>query len=72
VTYYNEGGTPHELQAPQLRPLGLNADEQAELAAFLRALTDPALEHADWGRVPWAERASDPPHGPADFATGGR
>jgi cytochrome c peroxidase len=72
VTYYNEGGTPHELQAPQIRPLGLNADEQAELAAFLRALTDPALEHADWGRVPWAERASDLPHGPADFATGGR
>jgi cytochrome c peroxidase len=72
VAYYNEGGTPHELQAPQLRPLGLSEAEQAELAAFLRALADPALEHADWGRVPWAKRTSDPPRGRAAFATGGR
>lgn len=72
VAYYNEGGTPHELQAPQLRPLGLSEDEQAELTAFLRALTDPTLERADWGRVPWAESTSDPSRGRAASSTGGR
>jgi cytochrome c peroxidase len=72
VAYYNEGGTPHALQASQLRPLGLSEDEQADLAAFLRALTDPALEHADWGSVPWADGTSDSPQGRAAFATGVR
>jgi cytochrome c peroxidase len=53
VAYYNDGGTPHELQAPALRPLGLSEDEQATLAAFLRSLTAPALE-------PAARRDADP------------
>lgn len=72
VAYYNQGGTPHELQASQLRPLDLSEDERAELAAFLRALTDPALEHADWGSIPWADGTSDSPQGGTTFATGVR
>lgn len=39
VQYYNEGGVPHALQAPELRPLGLDAAEQSDLAAFLQSLT---------------------------------
>lgn len=72
VAYYNEGGTPHELQAPQLHPLGLSKDEQAELAAFLRALTDPALERAGRGHAPWAEGASEPSHERGALGTRGR
>jgi cytochrome c peroxidase len=72
VAYYNEGGTPHDLQASQLRPLGLSEDERAELVAFLRALTDPALEHADWASIPWADGTGDSPQGRAAFAAGAR
>ena len=63
VAYYNEGGTPHELQAPQLRPLDLSEDEQAALTAFLRALTAPTLQ-ADWGHVPGAGRVAVDPSSP--------
>jgi cytochrome c peroxidase len=39
VQYYNEGGVPHALQAPEIRPLGLNSAEQSDLEAFLQSLT---------------------------------
>lgn len=40
VAHYNQGGTPNNPgQARQVRPLGLNAQEQADLVAFLEALS---------------------------------
>lgn len=39
VAFYNAGGTPNPLLSPLIRPLGLSESEQAELVAFLRALT---------------------------------
>jgi cytochrome c peroxidase len=43
VQYYNAGGTPHALQASSIRPLGLDASEQAALVAFLESLTGQDL-----------------------------
>lgn len=43
VAHYDDGGMAHELQAPQIRPLGLSEAERASLVAFLRTLTDPAF-----------------------------
>jgi cytochrome c peroxidase len=39
VAFYNAGGTPNPLLSPLVRPLELSESEQADLVAFLRALT---------------------------------
>lgn len=39
VEFYNRGGTPNPHQDPRIRPLRLSAGEQADLVAFLGALT---------------------------------
>lgn len=39
VTFYDAGGIPNELLDPLIRPLGLRADERADLVSFLEALT---------------------------------
>jgi cytochrome c peroxidase len=39
VALYNRGGTPNLWLSGELRPLGLSNDEQADLVAFLEALT---------------------------------
>ena len=44
VAFYNRGGdfnAPNK--APQIRPLGLNQNQQNDLVAFLQSLTDPRL-----------------------------
>jgi len=42
VAYYNAGGAGAPEQAAEIVPLGLTADEERGLVAFLRALTAPA------------------------------
>ncbi|MFD2114052.1 cytochrome c peroxidase [Thiorhodococcus fuscus] len=44
VDYYDRGGHPHPEQDPRIRPLGLSADERADLIAFLHALTGDDLD----------------------------
>lgn len=39
VAFYNRGGVPNPLQDPRIRPLGLSAQDKADLLAFLEALT---------------------------------
>ena len=39
VEYYDRGGNRHALLDPEIRPLGLSADEKGGLVAFLRALS---------------------------------
>lgn len=39
IEFYNGGGFPNELLDPLIEPLGLEANERADLAAFLRSLT---------------------------------
>jgi cytochrome c peroxidase len=39
VAFYNQGGHPHDLVDPRIRPLGLSEDDQAALVEFLHALT---------------------------------
>ena len=39
VAFYNQGGHPHALIDPLIHPLGLSADDQEALVAFLNALT---------------------------------
>ena len=39
VEFYDRGGVPNPTLDVRIRPLGLTADEQADLVAFLRALT---------------------------------
>lgn len=41
VAYYNRGGNDTVNQDPRVRPMGLSADEQAALVAFLQANTAP-------------------------------
>lgn len=43
VEHYAKGGQGHPNTDPTLHPLDLTAQEKADLAAFLRALTDEAL-----------------------------
>jgi cytochrome c peroxidase len=38
IDFYNRGGEPNPWLDPKIRPLGLTAQEAADLAAFLRAL----------------------------------
>ncbi|MES2477612.1 MAG: cytochrome c peroxidase [Bacteroidota bacterium] len=40
VANYNSGGTPHKNKSEFIKPLGLSSEEQQELIAFLKALTD--------------------------------
>lgn len=44
VQFYNEGGVPHKLLSPMMRPLELSSDEQAALVAFLNTLTSDDVE----------------------------
>jgi len=39
VAFYNKGGGDHPNKSPLMRPLGLTDGEQADLVAFLNALT---------------------------------
>ena len=39
VDYYNHGGTPNPSLSPEIRPLGLTAQERGDLVEFLQALT---------------------------------
>jgi cytochrome c peroxidase len=50
IEHYNQGGRGHPNTDPAVHPLGLADDEKADLAAFLRTLTDrPFLtEHSTW------------------------
>jgi cytochrome c peroxidase len=41
IDHYDRGGLGDITTDPQIEPLGLSADEKADLVAFLRALTDP-------------------------------
>lgn len=43
VAFYDGGGFPHPEQDPRIRPLGLSDAERAEVVAFLRSLTSPAV-----------------------------
>ena len=40
VEHYNSGGQPHPNKSKLVRPLGLSAQDKADLVAFLRSLTD--------------------------------
>jgi cytochrome c peroxidase len=40
VEHYNLGGKSHPHRSPLVRPLGLTAQERADLVAFLGSLTD--------------------------------
>jgi cytochrome c peroxidase len=44
ISYYNGGGVSHEGLDPRIRPLGLSAAQQADLAAFLDSLTGSDIE----------------------------
>jgi cytochrome c peroxidase len=39
IAFYNRGGTPNPWLSGEMRPLGLTDQEQADLVAFLGALT---------------------------------
>lgn len=39
VAFYNRGGVPNPLLDPRIRPLNLSAQDEADLVAFLEALT---------------------------------
>ena len=43
VAFYNAGGVPNENLDPLIHPLGLSQAEQADLVAFLEALTSPQV-----------------------------
>lgn len=43
IAFYNQGGGQHVNQSPLLRPLGLTAEEQRELVAFLESLSGDSL-----------------------------
>lgn len=38
---YDRGGVPNSWLSKEMRPLGLSAEEKADLVAFLEALTGP-------------------------------
>ncbi len=43
MAHYNSGGAAHPHKSPLIRPLGLSAQERADLVAFLESLTDEAF-----------------------------
>jgi len=53
IALYNRGGTPNPWLSGAMRPLGLTPDEQADLVAFLQALTgEVAAEVSTPPRLP--------------------
>lgn len=44
VAFYNVGGVPNENLDPKIKPLNLDAQEQADLVAFLKSLTGSNVE----------------------------
>jgi len=44
IVLYNQGGKPNQWLSKEMRPLNLTAEEQADLLAFLQALTGPVTE----------------------------
>ena len=44
ISFYNVGGIPNEVLDPAIRPLGLSAQEQSDLVAFLKSLTSPEVD----------------------------
>jgi cytochrome c peroxidase len=47
VAFYDKGGEPHPHLSPLIHKLDLSKDEKADLVAFLKALTSPALPQLD-------------------------
>jgi cytochrome c peroxidase len=43
VAHYDSGGAAHPHKSPLIKPLGLSAQERADLVAFLQSLTDEAF-----------------------------
>ena len=43
VDHYNSGGKAFPNKSPEIVPLGLSANEKADLVAFLKSLSDPGL-----------------------------
>src|SRR5690606_31229301 len=60
IAWYNQGGHANEWLSPEIQPLGLSDQEQADLVAFLKALTG-RLPQVESGRLP--ERAGSSPGG---------
>jgi len=53
IAFYNRGGTPNPWLSGEMRPLGLTDQEQADLVAFLGALTgEVAVEVSSPPRLP--------------------
>lgn len=53
IAFYNRGGTPNPWLSGEVRPLGLTTEEQADLVAFLEALTgEVAAEVSTPPRLP--------------------
>jgi cytochrome c peroxidase len=44
IELYNKGGIDRPSRSPSIKPLGLTAAEKAELIAFLKTLSAPAVE----------------------------
>ncbi|MBX2870203.1 MAG: SCO family protein [Acidiferrobacterales bacterium] len=44
LEFYNQGGVPHELQSPLIRPLGLAESELNAIEAFLNSLTSHDID----------------------------
>ncbi|MDX1604545.1 MAG: cytochrome c peroxidase [Candidatus Competibacterales bacterium] len=67
IEFYDQGGFPHELQSPLIRPLGLSERQKADLVAFLESLTGTNLPTlvSDAFAAPVGDRkADDPPWRP--------
>lgn len=53
IEHYNKGGNPADKnQDPLIRPLSLTEQEKADLDAFLKSLTDPALDQLAQPELP--------------------
>lgn len=51
VEFYDQGGRPHANLDPRIRPLGLDAEQKADLVAFMRALSGGHNDAALAGRA---------------------
>src|SRR5690606_17744201 len=51
IAWYNKGGHPNEYLSAEIEPLNLTEQEQADLVAFLKALTG-RLPKVESGRLP--------------------
>ncbi len=63
VDFYNKGGFPNENLDPLMRPLGLSAQERADLVAFLRSLTGDNVDTlvSDAFSAPVGDEKADDP-----------